>query len=151
MEEPEADVMETGPRNADEPIFSADDYKRMLFESANITGGALGAYGYGILRYGMGAGAASLAFQSLTIGQLLHAYSCRSESVTLLNRRKAPANRYLDVAVGGSLVLQGLTMFFSPLRSLLGLKAMNLTDVAITGASAVLPLIINESTKKTGH
>ncbi len=151
MEESESDVMQMKPRNPEDPIFSRDDYKRMTLESAVITGSALSAYGYGIMRYGMGAGAVSMAFQSLTIGQLLHAYSCRSENRNFLNERKLPRNKYLDLAMGGSFLMQALTVVFPPLRGLLGLKAMNLADLGVIGASSILPLIINESTKKVGH
>lgn len=150
MEESESDVMQMKPRDPGAPIFDTEDYKRMTFESAVITGSALSAYGYGIMRYGMGPGAVSMAFQSLTIGQLLHAYSCRSETTSCFSKRRLPRNKYLDVALGGSFFFQALTMIFPPLRRLLGLKSMTLTDFAVVGASSMLPLIINESTKKVG-
>jgi Ca2+-transporting ATPase len=148
MEAPEPDVLDQPPRDAHQPIFTSTDYKRMAAESGVITAGALGAYGYGLARYGMGARAGSLAFQSLTIGQLLHAVSCRSERQRVFDDRKPPSNKYLNVALGGSLALQALTMVVPGLRSFLGITPLSLLDTAVIGGSALLSLAVNETTKK---
>jgi Ca2+-transporting ATPase len=148
LEEPEPDVMEQVPRDPDAPLFSMKDYKRMALESAVISAGAMGAYAYGISRYGMGARAATLAFQGLTIGQLVHVYSCRSEKHSLFEGEPLPPNKYLNIAMGGSLLLQVLTALSPTLRRLLGTTPIGLVDAAVIGASALLPLIINEKTKK---
>ena len=116
MEAPEPDVLDQPPRDASQPIFSKSDFKRMAFEAVSISAGELGAYGYGLLRYGMGARAASIAFQGLTAGQLLHAFSCRSEKHRLFEKKGLPQNKYLNVALGGSLLMQLLTAFVPGLR-----------------------------------
>ena len=100
MEAPEPDILERPPRDPQRPIFTGSDFKRMAFESGAITAGALGAYGYGMVRYG-GAAASTLAFHSLTTGQLLHAISCRSETHSIFSSEKLPANRYLTLGTGG--------------------------------------------------
>ena len=117
----------------------------MARESVLISAGSMAAYAYGISRYGLGAQAGSLAFQSLTIGQLLHAYSCRSEDKTAFGQRKS--NRALNLAVGGSLGLQLLTMVVPGLRSILGLGSFSLLDAAVAGVTALLPFVANESMK----
>jgi Ca2+-transporting ATPase len=99
----------------------------------------------------MGARASSLAFQSLTIAQLLHALGCRSEKHTLLDKETPPPNKYLNVALASSLVLQVLTIFLSPLRRILGITPMSLTDTAIIAGSALLPLAVNETSKKVSR
>ena len=104
------------------------DFKRMTFESGVLTAGALGAYGYGMLRYGLGAQASTLAFHSLTTGQLLHAVSCRSEAHSIFSQEKLPPNRYLNLALGGSLFVQLCAMFIPGLRSILGLAPVGLLD-----------------------
>jgi Ca2+-transporting ATPase len=109
--------------------------------------GALGAYGYGLLRYGLGAQANTLAFMSLTLGQLLHAISCRSDTHSLFDPEPRPANPALTLAVGGSMALQLLAHLMPGLRSLLGLAPLTLLDSVIVGQSAVLPLVVNELTK----
>jgi Ca2+-transporting ATPase len=147
LEPHEPDVLNRPPRDPLEPILTSKDYKRMAYESAVISTGALGAYGFGLMRYGMGARAGSLAFHSLTIGQLLHAISCRSKSHTIFSREKLPANNYLNYALAGSIGLQVLTFFVPGLRRLLGITAPNLLDAAVIGGTALLPLAVNETTK----
>jgi Ca2+-transporting ATPase len=148
-EKPAADLMASPPRKSGQSLFSADDFKQMLVESSIITGGSLAAYGYGLFRYGAGARAGSLAFQSLTIGQLMHAFSCRSKHKSIFDRQKLPPNPSLSWAVGGSLVLQILTMMVPGLRNFLGVTSLSLLDAAVIGASSVLPFVANEARKLT--
>jgi Ca2+-transporting ATPase len=148
LEPPEPDVLSKPPRNPDHPIIMSSDFKRIGFEAAMMSATTLGAYGYGIMRYGRGAQAGTLAFMSLTSSQLLHAISCRSEKLSMFDKERLPSNRYLDVALGGSFALQALTIAVPGLRGLLGTTAINLTDALVIGGSAVLPLIVNEATKK---
>ena len=147
MEPPEPEVLQQPPRGPAEPIITPADFKRIGFESAVLSGGTLGAYGYGLLRYGMGAQASTLAFNSLTIGQLLHAFSCRSQTHSALETTSLPANTSLTLAVGGSLALQLLTLIVPGLRGLLGLAPLTFLDSAVVGLSALLPLMVNEATK----
>jgi Ca2+-transporting ATPase len=146
-EEPEGDVMEQPPRPAGAPLFSGGDFRRMALESAVISAGALAAYGYGVGRYGQGPRAGSVAFQALVFGQLLHAFSCRSEHHSLWAQQRPATNAYLNAAVGGSLALQAMTMFLPGLRGFLGLTPPTVVDAAIIAASALLPFAANESRK----
>ena len=147
LEPPEPDVLSRPPRNPDEPIVRKSDFKRIAFESAALSAGALGAYGYGIMRYGMGAKAGTMAFMSLTTGQLLHAVSCRSEKHSIFDKEKLPPNKYLNIALTGSLCLQAIAFAVPGLRGLLGITPINILDGIVIGGSAVLPLLINEGTK----
>jgi Ca2+-transporting ATPase len=146
-ERPEADIMAQHPRPAGAPLFSRQDFQKMALESAIISTGALAAYGYGISRYGQGPRAGSLAFQTLVLGQLLHAFSCRSEHRSLLGKNHPPTNPYLNAAVGGSLVLQLLTLFIPGLRGFLGLTPPTLMDAAVIGMATLAPFMANESRK----
>lgn len=150
MEEPEGDTLDRPPRAPDEPIVKVSDFKRLTFEAATLSAGAMTAYGYGIVRYGLGANAGTLAFQSLTMGQLLHALSCRSERHSFLRGGKLPPNPALSLALGGSFALQMLTIFVPGVRGLLGLTPIGLLDGAVIAGTAALPLLINESTKAIG-
>ena len=147
LEAPEPDVLARPPRNPDEPIIRKDDFKRIAFESAMLSTGTMAAYGYGIMRYGMGPQAGTIAFMGLTLGQILHALSCRSEKYNIYDRGTLPPNRYLDAAIAGSVTLQGLAMAVPGLRSLLGLTPISLLDWLAVGGAAVTPLLINEATK----
>jgi len=153
LEPPEPDVLSRPPRNQEEPIVQLSDFKHIASEAAILSGGALGAYGYGVLRYGSGPKASTMAFMSLTLGQLLHALSCRSESHSLFDPVRSPQkqplrpNPYLSLAIGGSVALQVLTLAIPGLRRLLGITSIGLLDSVVVGGTAVLPLIVNELTK----
>ena len=146
-EKPASDLMNIPPRAPGEPLFSGNDFKQMLIESSIITTSSLAAYGYGLLRYGAGARAGSLAFQSLTFAQLLHAFSCRSDHRSIFNRQHLPPNPALNWAVGGSLALQVLTLIVPGLRNFLGVTPLSLIDAAVLGTSAMLPFLVNETRK----
>jgi Ca2+-transporting ATPase len=147
LEPPEPDVLSRLPRKPDEPIIKSSDFKRIAFESAALSGGTLAAYGYGIIRYGMGPSANTMAFMTLSAAQLLHAISCRSEQHSIFDKEKLPPNRYLTAALGGSFGLQFLSLTIPGLRSLLGLGPIGIIDGLVIGGGALLPLLINESTK----
>ncbi len=147
MESPEPDVLERPPRSPEEPIVKTSDFKKLAFESSMLSLGAMTAYGYGIMRYGTGPGAGTMAFQSLTMGQLLHAISCRSEKHSIFGSDRLPSNPYLAFALGGSFALQILTMLVPGLRGLLGLTPIGLLDGAVIAGTAALPLLVNEGAK----
>ena len=148
LEPAEPDVLSRPPRDPDVPIIKSSDFKRITFESAVLSTGTLGAYGYGIMRYGMGQKAGTLAFMSLTTGQILHAISCRSEKHSIFDKGKMPANKYLNLAICGSFALQVLSMAVPGLRSLLGIAPINIIDGIVIGVSAAAPLLVNEATKQ---
>ncbi len=147
LELPEPDVLSRPPRDPNEAIIKPSDFKRISFEGAVISAGSLAAYGYGIMRYGIGPQAGTLAFSSLTTGQLLHSLSCRSEEHSLFSREKLPPNKYLNVALAGSFAVQILAMTVPGIRSLLGVTPLGVFDGLVVGAAALLPLFVNEITK----
>jgi Ca2+-transporting ATPase len=150
LEAPEPEVLNQPPRNPEEPIIKKSDFGRIAFESAIISTSTLAAYSYSLLRYGMTPRASTIAFMSLTSAQLLHTISSRSETHSIFNQEKLPTNPYLNAAITGSFAIQLLAIAIPPLRSLLRIAPINLVDGAVIGASAVLPLLVNESTKGIG-
>ncbi len=147
LEPADPDLMHRPPRDPAEPVVRREDLGRMALESGVISLGALAAYGFGLARYGQGVQAGTLAFNTLTLAQLLHSLSCRSETPVLFGTHRLPANDYLDLALGGSLALQAVAMALPPLRALLGTAVPGLADLAVIGAGAVLPLLVNEASK----
>jgi len=147
LEPPDPHILERPPRDPKEPIIGRQDFKRMGVESSVISLATLGVYGVGLARYGFGMKSSTLAFQSLTLAQLLHSLSCRSEKLSIYDKEKLPPNKYLNMALGGSLVLQLLTFIVPGLRSLLGIAPVNLFDAAAIGIGSILPLLVNEATK----
>lgn len=147
LEPNEPTVMKRPPRDPQAMIIEWSDFKRIGFEAGTLSAAALGAYGYGVYRYGLGPQANTMAFMSLTLGQLLHSLSCRSETHGLFRRERLPPNPYLNLALGGCVGLQLLSTALPPLRALLGIAPLTALDAAVLGAAAVGPLFINELTK----
>jgi Ca2+-transporting ATPase len=146
VEPPEPDILTKPPRDPETPIVTNADLKRYGFESLTITASTMATYAYAIARYGFGPQASTVAFMNLTLAQLLHAYSCRSESRTIGNAG-LHSSPYLHLSVGGSLLLQIGTVLVPPLRRLLGLAPLGLPDMLAIAAGTVLPFVINEATK----
>ncbi|TAF07180.1 MAG: HAD family hydrolase [Nostocales cyanobacterium] len=149
MEAPEPDVLNQPPRNPNEAIIKNTDFGRIVFESTAISISTLAAYGYGIFKYGISPKSSTLAFMTLTSGQLLHTISSRSEKHSIFSREKLPPNPYLKTAVVGSFGIQLLTLTVPQLRGLLKIAPLNIVDAAVITSGALLPLLVNEGTKKT--
>lgn len=88
---------------------------------------------------------------TLTLAQLLHALSSRSEEHTLFEPGSRPPNPYLKWALGGSLAAQALTLLLPGLRRVLGLTPLTLLDSLVIAAGAGAPLLFNELTKPTAR
>lgn len=147
IEPPEPDVLSRKPRNPEEPIVTDDDYRQIAFEAGLISLSTVASYVYGVGKYGMGPAANVFSFQTITVAQILHAWSCRSKTRSVFQDSDGPGNQYLNVAVIGSLVLQVLTQLVPSLRSLLGLTQISAVDTAVIGVSSCLPFLINETRK----
>jgi len=133
MEPPDRFVMNRPPRDPAAPLLSTRDVRRMGLDAAVLaTGSLVPFFAFG----GYGPKARSVAFDALVIGQLLHALACRGTP-------SAP-NPYLWGAVGGMLALQAAAIGLRPLRSMLGLTTggLGFTELAATGAGAILPLFV---------
>ncbi|MFN3594151.1 MAG: HAD-IC family P-type ATPase [Thiobacillaceae bacterium] len=151
LEPPEPDVLRRPPRDPQEPIIRRQDLRRYGVEAAALTAGSLAAYGYGLMRYGPGPQAGTLAFMTLTLGQLLHALSCRSDTHGLFSRERLPDNHWLSIAVAGSTALQAATVLLPPLRSLLGTTLPMPADILVVGAATGLPYLAIEATKQAAQ
>jgi Ca2+-transporting ATPase len=147
VQPPESDVMHCPPRDPARPMFTGDDLARIGGEGTVMTLGALGAYFWARSRGGAGARPSTVGFMTLTLTQLLHGYSARSETHTIFDRGGVPYNRWLHIAVGGTMATQVLANLVPPLRRLLGTVALSPADWLVVLAGATGPFLINELTK----
>lgn len=146
LEAPEPDVLNIPPRSPDAAIINTADFKRLGFEAGVISLFTLTAYAYALANYGIGDRASTIAFMSLVTAQLLHSLSCRSSQPFW--QIKLQPNYYLTLAVGISLGLQFICLVVPSLGSLLKVTAIAWLDAVVIAISALLPLIINEASKK---
>jgi Ca2+-transporting ATPase len=148
MEPAEKDIMTIPPRKSDEVILGGDDLKHMAIESGIIGIGTMAAYAYGLRRYGPGAAASTLAFNSLTLNELAHAYSSRSAHRHLFDRgSQMPSNPHLNKAILGMAGLQAIVSVVPGFRQLLGTAPMGVVDLLVIAGSVLGPLAVNETMK----
>lgn len=148
MEPPEQDVLKLPPRDPAEPIIRKSDALRLVRESMALTGGTMAVYGYSLARYGLGHQAGTNAFMTVTLSQLLHSISCRSEHTSVFHGSGRQGNRFLNIALAGSLGLQIAAAYLPPLRALLRLAPIAPTDWLAIATGATAPFVLNEGIKR---
>jgi Ca2+-transporting ATPase len=89
--------------------------------------------------------ASTVAFSTISAGQLLYALACRSEERS--GFRGLTDNPVLMAGIGGMLALQGATLVVPPLRTLLATTPLGAADLGTVGIGAVTPLAIREMLK----
>jgi Ca2+-transporting ATPase len=148
FEEPEWDVLKQPPGEFKQGVINKQRLRHLLQQSLVISGGTLSSYLYGLARYGVGKQANTQAFMTLTLAQLLQAYSSRSRSSSIFKPKGAPANPLLKAAIGGSLGLQ-LAIALPGIRRIFGVTPLGPVDIAFIAAGSIIPLLVNEKLKKT--
>jgi P-type Ca2+ transporter type 2C len=151
LEPPEPGILRQPPRDPQAAMFSRTDVRRIGMEGAALTISALGAYGWGLARYGAGPTASNLAFTTLTAAQLLYAISCRSEQHWFLDPEPAAPNPYMALAISGGLGLQGAATLLPGLRRLLGSAPLAPADWLLSALLAVAPFLTGELIKASAR
>jgi Ca2+-transporting ATPase len=140
VEPAEADVMTQSPRDPAAPILPRASIIEIGRDASILAATALAAHGVGLAWYGAGPRATSVAFSTLTIGQLLHALSYRS------GRRSAGS--VLPGTVAISIGAQMGAMVLPPLRGVLGLTPLGMADWGLVLGGAALPLVVGEMARR---
>ena len=146
LDPPEPDVLDYPPHDPTAPILSVQDFRRLLREGAVLGVGGFAAFlmGGGAARGANANGASTLAFHSITLAQLIHAFACRSETHGLLEEFRRPPNPKVFGAVGVGLALQIAAQTIPPLRRMLQLAPIGPGGLAAILAGAFGPLVANE-------
>jgi len=147
MEPSEPGIMQRPPRDPQEKVISNQDLRRMTFESSMIGVGTMAAFLYGLKRYGDPAAASTMAFNSLTLNELAHALSSRSQYRNVFGGQQLEPNPHLTRAIGGMVGLQALVSVVPAARRLLGTTPLGIADLLVLGGSVLLPLLANEMSK----
>ena len=143
LEPPERDVLDQPPHDPQAPILSAVDFRHILREGAVMGTAALSGY---FLAGGSAnpVRASTITFHGLTFAQLIHALSCRSETLGLAAERKRPPSPKLYATLAGSVALQIGAQLFPPTRKLLRLAPLGVSDVLAIAGIAVASTVTND-------
>ena len=140
LEPGDPDVMQRPPREPAEAILPAAFVRRIVLYAGLITASTLAAYWRGAPD---AARAATMAFMTMAIAQILHLGNARGSALAS-NPRHAIANRYALAGAAVALLLQLASAAVAPLARLLGVVTLNQADWLAVIGSAALPAIAGE-------
>lgn len=144
MEPPEKGIMNQPPRDPDEGIFSKGFGTKLILQGILIGVITLSAYLYGI-KFSEETGR-SMAFFTLSLSQLVHAYNMRYEKKSVVFNNMFQ-NRYLNWATLCSILIQFVVLFTPFTRSIFKVVLLDGSQIAVVAVCSITPLIIMEIAK----
>ena len=150
VEPVEEGVMDQPPRAPSAGLFSRGFSLRLAWQGLMVGGLTLGAYLLGLFHLGApgmeGAAANTMAFATLTLSQLFHAFNVRSEDQSLL-AQGALSNPAMNKAFLAGMVMQLSVLLLPPLQGVFSVCPMDLTQWVTVLALAMAPIPICEAEK----
>ena len=128
------------------PVFPRISLRPPAGQGAMVGGLTLLAYGLGLRLTHDYAIANTMAFATLTLSQLFHAFDVRSEETSLF-RLGFFSNPAMNKAFLAGVVLQGLVLLLPPLQGAFSVVPMPLPQWGIVLGLAVTPLVVCEIEK----
>jgi Ca2+-transporting ATPase len=151
--EPSApDIMKRPPRNPKEGLLTPRFVALIVWQGLLLSGMTLLAFAVGLGRYGSEAderGATTMAFMTLALAQVFHAFNSRSQRRSAFSRLFT--NAWLWAAVLGCIMLQLAAVSVPLLQRVLHTHAPALVDWAVIIACSVAPLAVAELMKLTNR
>ncbi|KRQ86795.1 Calcium-transporting ATPase 1 [Caloramator mitchellensis] len=154
MEAAEPGVMKQPPRDPDEGIFSKGAGFRILLQGIFIGVVTLIAYVYGV-NYGKARGMSfdeyeilgrTMAFFTLSLSQLVHAFNNRYETKSVLVNGIFK-NKYLNLAATASFIIQLIVLASPFLRNIFKVTLLNGEQIMVVAACSIAPLFAVEIAK----
>ena len=144
MEPAEEGIMRRPPRDPEAAIMSASFLRALAFYSGLITLSTLTAFVWGLERPGGSyEEAVTLGFMTLALGQIFHLGNARSHG-PVTTSRTAFSNPYALAAVGVSLCLQLVAVYFPPLARVLQVSPLDPVDWLVIVPLAALAALVGQ-------
>ena len=154
VEPVEEGVMEEDPRDASAGLFDGRFSLRLAWQGLMVGGLTLAAYFLGFTRLAApgleGAAANTMAFATLTLCQLFHAFNVRSEDRSLFEQGVL-SNPAMNRAFLAGLAMQLSVLLVPPLQGVFSVTPMNAPQWFTVLALAMAPIPICEWAKAAGR
>ena len=154
VEPVEEGVMEEDPRDASAGLFDGRFSLRLAWQGLMVGGLTLAAYFLGFTRLAApgleGAAANTMAFATLTLCQLFHAFNVRSEDRSLFEQGVL-SNPAMNRAFLAGLAMQLSVLLIPPLQGVFSVTPMNAPQWFTVLALAMAPIPICEWAKAAGR
>ncbi len=146
--EPSApNMMRQPPRKPNERLLRPDFVTLIAWQGMMLAGLTLSVFAIGLRWYGdSGEGlrrAETLAFMTLALSQIFHAFNARSKSESIFTRRLF-TNGWLWAAVAVCLLLQTVAVTLPLLRRVLHTTSPTLMEFLLVSAASLAPVLIVE-------
>lgn len=149
MEAVENNVMKRKPRPKNESLFAHGYGIRIFLQGCMFAALTLGAYFIGeMITGGSPEGGSTLAFMTLTLMQIVHAYNMRSESS--LFKIGPFSNHKLNWASLGSILLVAFVLFTPGVVTAFGMTYLPYYGYLIGMGFSIVPVIVLEISKAIG-
>ena len=147
LEKGDPDIMKRRPRSPKESIINRDMLIGIVVQAIVMTGAVLALFSIGLSRYANNWEAArTMAFVTLTLSELLRAYTARSERFSAFSLG-IWGNRWLQYAVGTSILLLLAVVYVPFLQPFFNTVPLTLSDWILMAPFIALASVAAELTK----
>jgi Ca2+-transporting ATPase len=150
LEKGEPGIMKRQPRPVDEPIINGPMIWGTAVQTIAIASATLGAFGIGLALEGMGQegvqSAETMAFLTLTLSELLRAYTARSEQYPLFSIGVF-SNKAMQWAVLASAAVVFAIVYVPGLNSIFGVRPPTWEEWLVVIPFTFLPAVVAELQK----
>ncbi|MBC8448656.1 MAG: cation-translocating P-type ATPase [Chloroflexi bacterium] len=147
LEKGDPDVMKRPPRPPDEPVINREMVWRIVIQGLAITAATLLAFRIGLRWFPDNVHVAqTMAFATLSISELLRAYTSRSERYNLWQIGPF-SNRIMQYAVAASLVILLAVIYVPFLDPIFDTAQLGLREWSVVVPLLLVPAVVAEITK----
>ncbi|MDR3239060.1 MAG: cation transporting ATPase C-terminal domain-containing protein, partial [Clostridiales bacterium] len=146
MEEKEKGIMDAPPRDPKTPIIDKKMRVAVAIQSLSLALGVLGAFVFSLLRFRDEQTAKTVCFFTLVVGELLRAYTARSETTSIFAMKKF-SNKYLNQCVIASIVFLLCSVYLPYLNTVFGNAPLHPFALLCAVVFAFIPMLGGEISK----
>jgi len=141
LEKPNSDIMKTKPRKKDERLLTRRRWGRIIFESVILA--IAGVAAYFIARHSNEAAATTAVLVTAFLSRLWHAFTSRSENLSILSSR-LKRNAILYYTIIGTLLVLALSVYTSAGNSIIKTVPLSIELLMICFGISLIPLLVME-------